>query len=177
MINVFYLNPQCAISLLYFRLYHVLFLTLYSLTRAYDGLLYAKTIVLIALAAVALLGTTISIQHVFARVLPLHSNFSINFDNSGKPLSGANNYTVHFIQPPPSFSLSSWIKNNTYYTAIASPPEQVKKNTDGSLDIYVQHQSPATDKMSNWLKSPKDSFHLLLTTPARTWPYIVQRTG
>jgi hypothetical protein len=139
--------------------------------------MYAKTIGLIALAAVVLVGTTINIQHVFARVLPLHSNFLINFDNSGKPLSGANNYTVHFIEPPPSFSLSSWIKNNTFYTAIASPPEQVKKNTDGSLDIYVQHQSPATDKMSNWLKSPKDPFRLILTTPARTWPYMVQRTG
>jgi hypothetical protein len=65
--------------------------------------MYAKTIGLIALAAVVLVGTTINIQHVFARVIPLHSNFLINFDNSGKPLSGANNYTVHFIEPPTVF--------------------------------------------------------------------------
>lgn len=140
--------------------------------------MHAKTIGLIALAALtlAVVGTTTSVRHVFAPGgHPFHgSSLSINFDNSGNPLTGANNYTIHFTQiPPPVWTFTSYNKNNTPYNRITS--FDVKENTDGSLDIYVQHQTPAKDKESNWLPSPKDSFSLILQTPV-TWPVTVQRT-
>jgi hypothetical protein len=40
--------------------------------------------------------------------------------------------------------------------------EGLKNNTDGSLDIYIQHASPGKDRESNWLPSDKNSFNLIL---------------
>ena len=37
-----------------------------------------------------------------------------------------------------------------------------KNNTDGSLDIYIQHATPGKDKESNWLPADKDGFYLAL---------------
>jgi hypothetical protein len=38
--------------------------------------------------------------------------------------------------------------------------EGLKNNTDGSLDIYIQHIISGKDKESNWLPADKDEFHL-----------------
>ena len=32
--------------------------------------------------------------------------------------------------------------------------DPLKFNPDGSLDIYIQHDSPGADKESNWLPAP-----------------------
>jgi hypothetical protein len=37
-----------------------------------------------------------------------------------------------------------------------------KYNSDGSLDIYIQHDSPGKDKEANWLPAPADAFNLTL---------------
>jgi hypothetical protein len=47
-------------------------------------------------------------------------------------------------------------------------------NNDGSLDIYIQHESPGKDKESNWLPSPKDTFNLIMRL---YWPKIEILTG
>jgi hypothetical protein len=59
--------------------------------------------------------------------------------------------------------IQSLFHNNTINRySIGTYTEGLKKNTDGSLDIYLQHESPAKDKESNWLPTPKDSFNLIL---------------
>jgi hypothetical protein len=35
-------------------------------------------------------------------------------------------------------------------------------NKDGSLDFYIQKDSPGKDKESNWLPAPADNFDLML---------------
>ena len=69
---------------------------------------------------------------------------------------------------------------------IAGYTQGLKNNTDGSLDIYIQHQNPGTQKESNWLPSPGGSpFNMILRmyVPDEqvlngTWSYPqIQRTG
>ncbi len=117
-------------------------------------------------------------------------------DIQGKPLSGANNYTIHFKpgQTPPvkAFWSITMYNNKSYFVDnpinrynIGGLTKGLKNNADGSLDIYIQHLSPGKEKESNWLPAPKDSFNLLLRmyVPGEqvlngTWSYpIVQRVG
>jgi hypothetical protein len=94
-------------------------------------------------------------------------------DSEGKPLTGANNYTIHFNpgQTPPVNAFWSVTMYNSRYLFVDNPinrysigtyTEGLKNNTDGSLDIYIQHTSPEKDRESNWLPSDKNSFYLLL---------------
>jgi hypothetical protein len=38
----------------------------------------------------------------------------------------------------------------------------LKKNVDGSVTIYIQRQSPGTDKESNWLPAPNGPIYLVM---------------
>ena len=40
--------------------------------------------------------------------------------------------------------------------------DKLKFAADGSLTLYVQHESPGKDKESNWLPAPKDEFNLMM---------------
>jgi hypothetical protein len=44
--------------------------------------------------------------------------------------------------------------------SIGKYTEGLKNDTDGSLDIYIQHATPGKDKESNWLPSPEGVFSL-----------------
>lgn len=48
-------------------------------------------------------------------------------------------------------------------------------NSDGSIDLYIQAESPGTDKEPNWLPAPKGKFALVLRMygPAKSPPTIV----
>lgn len=117
-------------------------------------------------------------------------------DIQGKPLTGANNYTIHFDpgQTPPVDAFwsvtmynnkSLFVDNPINRYAIGMFTEGLKNNTDGSLDIYLQSKSPGQERESNWLPAPQDSFNLILRMylPAETvldgtWsPPPVQRTS
>jgi hypothetical protein len=93
-------------------------------------------------------------------------------DGNGKPYSGANKYVVHFPkgQTPPVNAFWSVTMYDAGYFFVAnplnkytvSPRNNLKYNADGSLDLYIQHESPGKDKEANWLPAPKDKFILML---------------
>ena len=59
---------------------------------------------------------------------------------------------------------------NAEYFFVANPlnrynvssRSEFKPNTDGSIDLYIQHESPGKDKEANWLPAPKDKFVLMM---------------
>lgn len=83
----------------------------------------------------------------------------------GKPADGKNNYVMHFKKeelPPVSAFWSVTMYDDKGFQS-ANPlnrfaignRDQLKFNSDGSLDLYLQNESPGKDKESNWLPAPK----------------------
>jgi hypothetical protein len=94
----------------------------------------------------------------------------------GEPLDGSkHNYTLTFPagQTPPVnafWSVTMYdgktqflIKNPIDRYLINSPMEpNMKKNSDGSLTLYIQKDSPGANKESNWLPGPNDLIYLVM---------------
>ncbi len=92
-------------------------------------------------------------------------------DSSGRRLEGSNRYTLRFLPgrlPPVNafWSLtvyelpSRWLvanQLNRYLMNSAMLPD-LKHDADGGLTIYIQHDPPDNDKLSNWLPAPANSF-------------------
>jgi hypothetical protein len=92
-------------------------------------------------------------------------------DSQGQNLTGMHNYVIHFDNgqtPPVKAFWSVTLYNNKSYLAdnpinrYAVSEIGLKNNTDGSLDIYIQHDNPGKDKESNWLPAPAGDFNLIL---------------
>jgi hypothetical protein len=93
-------------------------------------------------------------------------------DETGKPLDGANKYTLHFEkgQTPPADAFWSVTLYDAEGFQVANPLNKfnvsswmpLKYNADGSLDLYFQNTSPGADKEANWLPAPKGAFNLLM---------------
>jgi hypothetical protein len=105
--------------------------------------------------------------------LPEDAIYPLNLgDDTGKPLDGANRYTIHFDKgtaPPVDafWSITLYdsegfqVGNSLNRFAVASWMP-FKTNADGSLDLYFQNESPETDKEANWLPAPKGAFNLTM---------------
>ena len=114
------------------------------------------------------------VEHVgLGNNLPEDAIYPLNLaDDSGAPLDGANNYTIHFdkaAMPPVNafWSLTLYDREvfqvaNTLNRFAVSSWMPFKYNSDGSLDLYFQNESPGTDKEVNWLPTPKGPFNLTM---------------
>jgi hypothetical protein len=109
-------------------------------------------------------------------------------DADGKPLDGANRYTMTFPkgQMPPVNGFWSLTMYNADYFFVDNPlnrytlsqRNQLKENADGTVTFYIQNESPGKDKESNWLPAPKGKFALVLRMywPREKAPSIVDGT-
>jgi hypothetical protein len=105
--------------------------------------------------------------------LPGDAIYPLNLgDAEGKPLDGANKYTIHFekadIPPVDAFWSITLYDPEGFQVANAlnrfavSSWMPFKYNPDGSLDLYFQSENPGADKEANWLPAPKGPFNLTM---------------
>jgi hypothetical protein len=89
-----------------------------------------------------------------------------------KKYSGEHQYCVHFLkgQTPPVHGFWSltmyddemFFVPNPHNRYTVSQRDKLKINADGSVDVYLQHDSPGKDKEANWLPAPAGLFHVIL---------------
>jgi len=102
--------------------------------------------------------------------------------------TGEKKYVMHFDkgQLPPAkgfWSLTMYDKDyffvqNPINRQSISARQNLQPNADGSVDLYIQNESPGADKESNWLPAPKDKFILMMRLywPEETAPSILDGT-
>jgi hypothetical protein len=103
----------------------------------------------------------------------------------GKSYDGTHKYVMHFDkgQLPPVRGFWSLTMYNAQFFFVENPlhrytlseRNQLKVNTDGSIDLYLQAANPGPDKESNWLPAPDGQFipMLRLYWPTETAPSIL----
>jgi len=106
----------------------------------------------------------------------------------GTPYSGGHKYVMHFDkgQLPPVKGFWSLTMYDAEYFFVENPlnrytlsqRNELTTNADGSVDLYIQNESPGKDKESNWLPAPADKFILMLRLywPEETPPSILDGT-
>ena len=96
-------------------------------------------------------------------------------DGDGKPLNGANHYTLRFApgQLPPVeafWSLTMYeqpasllVANSiNRYLLNSTMLDQFTEDTDGGLTLLVQQDSPGKEKEANWLPTPTGPFSVIM---------------
>ncbi len=105
----------------------------------------------------------------------------------GKDYDGNNKYVLYFAkgQMPPVndrgfWSLTMYDKDRFFFPNALnrytlSQRDQFIANADGSVNIYLQADSPGRDKEANWLPAPNGKFSVMLRLywPKETPPSIL----
>jgi len=89
-----------------------------------------------------------------------------------KKYSGAKKYVLHFKKGelPPVDGFWSLTMYDASYFFVPNPlkrytlsqRDKLKPNHDGSVDLYIQNESPGKARQSNWLPAPADTFILMM---------------
>jgi len=97
---------------------------------------------------------------------------SVAKDSDGRPLDGNQRYVLHFdkgaLPPVKAFWSVTAYDAGGYFIANAlnrqalGDRDPLVRNADGSLDLYLQADSPGKEKEANWLPVAKAPFNLLL---------------
>jgi hypothetical protein len=105
-------------------------------------------------------------------------------DVAGQPLTGAIRYVIRFDkdQLPPVNAFWSLTMYNDKQAFVQNPinryaigdRDNLRFNDDGSLTLYIQHDSPGKERKSNWLPAPADLFNLAMRL---YWPKMKALEG
>ncbi len=97
---------------------------------------------------------------------------SLSNDNEDRPLDGNHDYVLHFDKDkwPPvdafwsvtAYDADGYFIPNAIKRQAIGDRDKLVANADGSLDLYIQTDSPGADKENNWLPVAKAPFTLLL---------------
>lgn len=128
-----------------------------------------------AIIAMSGLGANLPEDAIFPQLL---------VDADSKNLNGNNSYLLHFNKselPPANafWSVTMYdaqgfqVANKLNRSAIGDR-DNLTYNIDGSLDIYIQHDSPGLDKESNWLPAPKAPMSIVMRL---YWPKMEALDG
>lgn len=136
-------------------------------------------------------GTNYTLRAGMANASPLYNlpqdalYLQSRTNATGIPYSGAHSYVLHFDRngtPPVNafWSITLYDSNgrpvpnpiNRY--EISPHNGNLTYNPDGSLDIYIQNESPGANKESNWLPAPSDAFQFVLR---QYWPQEAALNG
>ncbi len=98
-------------------------------------------------------------------------------DGDGIPLNGTHRYLLHFDKDatPPVNAFWSVTMYNAQSFFVANPINRyaisswmsLQRNKDGSLDLYIQRESPGKNKEANWLPAAEGDFSV---TMRMYWP-------
>lgn len=85
-------------------------------------------------------------------------------DGDGKPVIGSQDYVLHFTKDelPPVDAFWSVTMYDEHGFQVANEidrfaigdRDELRYNSDGSLDLYLQHENPGPEREANWLPSP-----------------------
>ncbi len=108
-------------------------------------------------------------------------------DAHKKPLNGANRYSIPFAPgklPPVSafWSLtlyqlpSSLLSANPLNRYLINSPmlAGLRRDADGGITLYIQHESPGAEREANWLPAPSGAFFLVMRL---YWPKLEALDG
>ena len=110
-------------------------------------------------------------------------------DASGDTYDGASHKYVMHIEKGQTPPVKAFWSLTMYDTEFFFVPNAIKRydlsqrnhfktNADGSMDLYIQAESPGKDRELNWLPAPKGKFALVLRLywPTQTPPSILDGT-
>jgi hypothetical protein len=97
---------------------------------------------------------------------------SLSVDSEGRPLDGKFKYVLHFDRgklPPvdafwsvTAYDTDGYFISNALRRQALGDRDKLVMNADGSLDVYVQADTPGGDKEANWLPVAGAPFTLLM---------------
>jgi hypothetical protein len=119
---------------------------------------------------------------------PEESIYPIVFTEAdGTPLNGEQDYLLHFeageLPPVDAFwSVTMYDQDGFQVTNplnrfALGDRDPLEYNSDGSLDLFIQHKNPGSGRETNWLPSPRGGFGLTMRLYGPQRPAIDGRWG
>ena len=93
-------------------------------------------------------------------------------DRDGEPLTGDRRYVLHFAsgRTPPARAFWSLTMYDERHYFVDNPLDRyaigdrdpLVVNDDGSLDLWLQNETPGPERVANWLPTPPGAFNVIL---------------